>query len=105
MRTIPVLVLLATAAAPALAAPFAGADESAGKDLHARLCVACHQRQFGGEDGSDIYLRPDRRIHTPDSLATQVTRCATQLNLQLFPEDELNIAGYLNRHYYKFEGP
>ncbi|MBC9071352.1 cytochrome c [Thauera sp. CAU 1555] len=90
-------------AAPALADPFPGADLQAGRELHAENCVACHARQFGGDDGSDIYTRFERRITTADGLAQQITACTTQLNLALFPEDELNIAGYLNTHYYKFK--
>jgi len=29
--------------------------------------------------------------------------CTTMLKLELFPEDELNIAGYLTSRYYKFK--
>ncbi len=104
MKITPALALLAMAT-PALAAPFADADQAAGKALHAQRCVACHERQYGGEEGSDIYVRTDRRVNTPGALASQITMCTTQLNLDLFPEDELNIAGYLNSHYYKFEAP
>lgn len=94
--------LLALSAA-AQADPFPGADYAAGKDMHARLCVECHERKYGGEDGSAIYLRPDRRVTTPSALSQQVTTCTTMLKLELFPEDEHHLAGYLNKHYYKFE--
>jgi hypothetical protein len=100
---IPLAALTALHAAPVLADPFAGADQQVGRQLHAEHCVACHARQFGGEDGSDIYTRFERRITTPDGLAQQITTCTTLLDLALFPEDELNIAGYLNAHYYKFK--
>ena len=53
-------VLLALPLA-AQADPFPDADLAAGKDMHTRLCVECHERKYGGEDGSAIYLRPDRR--------------------------------------------
>ena len=79
------------------------ADLAAGKDMHARLCVECHERKYGGEDGSAIYLRPDRRVTTPSALSQQVTTCTTMLKLELFPEDEHHLAGYLNKLYYKFE--
>lgn len=87
----------------AQADPFPNADHAAGKDMHARLCVGCHERSFGGEDGSAIYLRPDRRVTTPSALSQQVTTCTTMLKLDLFPEDEHHLAGYLNKLYYKFE--
>ncbi|MHB1373470.1 MAG: cytochrome c [Thauera sp.] len=83
--------------------PFPGADLAAGKEMHTRMCVECHERRFGGEDGSAIYLRPDRRVTTPSALSQQLTACTTMLNLDLFPEDEHHLAGYLNKLYYKFE--
>ena len=90
-------------ATPALADPFAGADVDAGEEIHADQCVACHASKFGGEDGSDIYTRADRRVTSPDGLLQQLTACTTMLNLGLFPDDERDVAAYLNKHYYKFE--
>ena len=97
------LAALAAAASSASADPCPGADLVAAKKLHAELCVQCHARHFGGEDGSAIYTRPDRRITTPSALAQQITTCTSMLRLALFPEDELNLAGYLNKHYYHFK--
>lgn len=91
------------AAGPALADPFAGANPEAGGDIHADQCVACHAGKFGGKDGSDIYTRADRRVTSPGGLLQQLTACTTMLNLGLFPEDERDIAAYLNQHYYRFE--
>jgi mono/diheme cytochrome c family protein len=90
-------------AAPALANPFHGARIEAGEEIHADQCVACHAGKFGGKDGSDIYTRSNRRVTSPDALRQQLTACTTMLNLGLFPEDENDIAAYLNMHYYKFE--
>jgi len=87
------------------ARPFEDADEAAGKALHSDKCVACHETRFGGEEGSAIYLRPDRRVNTLSQLKAQITACTTQLSLDLFPEDEDNIGAYLNNHYYHFEAP
>ena len=83
--------------------PFPDADHAVAKDMHTRMCVECHERRFGGEVGSAIYLRPDRRVTTPSALSQQLTACTTMLNLDLFPEDEHHLAGYLNKLYYKFE--
>lgn len=91
------------AAGPALADPFEGANIEAGAEIHADQCVACHAGKFGGKDGSDIYTRADRRVTNPDSLLQQLTACTTMLNLGLFPEDERDVAAYLNKHYYRFE--
>jgi hypothetical protein len=71
--------------------------------MHAAHCVECHAKRFGGEDGSDIYTRFERRVTTASALAQQITTCTTMLNLDLFPEDEQHLAAYLNKHYYKFQ--
>jgi hypothetical protein len=87
----------------AYAGPFAAGNIEAGGDIHADMCVACHASKFGGTDGSDIYTRVDRRVTTPAGLEQQLTACTTMLDLGLFPEDEFDIAAYLNQRYYKFE--
>lgn len=100
-RNLVIAGLFATGGAQA--DPFAGADVEAGEFIHADQCVACHTAKFGGPDGSNAYTRADRRVTSPDSLLQQLTACTTVLNLGLFPEDERDIAAYLNKHYYKFE--
>lgn len=78
----------------------------AGKTLHAKECNACHAARFGGNgdgNGGKIYTRADRRVKSTSSLAQMVTTCNTQLDLNLFPEDEQNLAAYLNTTYYKFK--
>jgi len=96
-------LLVASTAAGAEAFPHADAGE--GKALHADKCVACHEKDFGGAEGSAIYLRPDRKVHSVSALKSQLTACTTMLSLDLFPEDEANIGAYLNNTYYKFETP
>lgn len=100
--TLASLLVLSTAG---MANPFPEADPAHGKTLHAETCVACHEKDFGGEDGSAIYLRPDRRVNTLSALKSQLTACTTQLSLDLFPEDEADVGAYLNNRYYKFEAP
>ena len=95
--------LFAAIVFPASAEPFADADIDAGEQMHAEYCVECHTQRFGGEDGTAIYTRADRRVTNLAELAQQLTRCTTMLKLDLFPEDEENIAAYLNKHYYKFQ--
>ena len=94
---------LAVATGGALASPFADADLDEGRRHHETLCIACHAERFGGEDGSNIYTRADRRVHSPSALEQQLTACTTMLNLDLFPEDEYHIAGYLNQRFYQFD--
>ncbi len=89
--------------AGAAANPFPDADLEEGHEYHETLCIACHAERFGGERGSNIYTRADRRVSSPDGLLQQLTACTTMLNLDLFPDDEYHIAGYLNKHFYKFD--
>jgi hypothetical protein len=53
-------------------------------------------------DAQAIYLRKDRKVTSMDKLKAQVALCNSELNLQLFPEDEEHIVAYLNEAYYKF---
>jgi hypothetical protein len=54
-------------------------------------------------DGTLIYTRQDRRVRDFDRLKVMVARCNTELRLDLFPEDEVDVASYLNEQYYKFK--
>lgn len=87
----------------AWAEPFAGADLVQGQRLHSQHCITCHARQFGGVEGDNAYLRPDHKVKSANALSQQITFCTSMLKLELFPEDELNLAGYLNNRYYKFK--
>ena len=93
---------LAISAPLALAAPFDKGDAKQGKATHDKQCVGCHISKFGG-DGSKIYTRADRRVKSASALAQQITTCNAMLGNNLFPEDELHLAAYLNCQYYKFK--
>lgn len=87
----------------ASAEPFAGADLANGKALHySKRCASCHTEKTG-RDESFIYLRDDRKVKTLFELRRFVSLCNMGQNLQLFPEDERDIAAYLNAQYYKFK--
>lgn len=101
MRSLAAVLMLLSCSA--WADPFAGGDPVQGQALHAKYCVACHSTQFGGPDGSNAYLRPNHMVKSASALAQRITVCTTMLKLDLFPEDELNIAAYLNNQYYKFK--
>jgi hypothetical protein len=64
-------------------------------------CETCHHNKTMG-DAKAIYLRKDRKVTSMEKLKAQVTRCNTELNLKLFPDDEEHIAAFLNATYYKF---
>ena len=104
MRRLVAFAAFALAAVPAAAQsadPLAGADPAAGKPLVQKDCVGCHEKRFG--DTATIYTRADRRVTTRAQLLAQVQYCNTQLQSNYFPEDEANVAAYLNEQYYKFK--
>jgi len=85
-----------------LAGPFDKGDAKQGQATHQKLCADCHVAKFGG-DGSKIYTRADRRVKNASALAQQITACNAMLGTNLFPEDELHLAAYLNGQFYKFK--
>ena len=100
MKTL--IALLALSSLPAFAVPFAKGDVAAGKVIVERQCAACHADRFDG-DPNLIYTRADRRVKSASGLAQMITNCNASLGNTLFPEDELNIAAYLNQAFYKFK--
>lgn len=82
---------------------FKNADSAAGKTLHAENnCTTCHQQRTGKNE-KDYYTRLDRKVKTQEKLISQIAYCSSQLSLSFFPEDELNIAAFLNSAYYKLK--
>jgi len=93
--------LLAIAAAVALPAQAAGNHDQGKKLVEEKKCETCHNNKTLG-DAKAVYLRKDRKVSSVVKLKAQVAMCNSQLNLQLFPEDEEHIVAYLNQAYYKF---
>ena len=97
MRT----ALLAIAAALAFPAEGAG-DPAQGKKLvEEKKCETCHHNKTLG-DAKAIYLRKDRKVASLERLKAQVARCNSELNLQLFPDEEEHVVAHLDKTYYKF---
>lgn len=95
-------IFLVLSAGLAHADPFAQGDAKIGKAMVEKNCIACHAAKFGG-DGSGIYTRPDRKVKTAPGLIAQIRTCNTNLGLKWFEDEELHVASYLNKNYYKFE--
>ncbi|MBJ7379166.1 MAG: hypothetical protein JHC80_00295 [Polynucleobacter sp.] len=72
-----------------------------GKELEKNKCYTCHSQKSGLGDGNIIYTRADRKVKTLARLNTMVSTCNSELRLDLFPEDEADIAAYLNQQFYK----
>jgi mono/diheme cytochrome c family protein len=102
----PVLICIAALASGAggvAAEPFPHGDAKAGEKLFAdKNCNACHIRRFGGT-GEQMFTRPDHKVTTVQKLAAQVAACNINLNAGWFPEEEENVAAYLNQKYYKLQ--
>jgi hypothetical protein len=97
------IVLLGLASSLAQAAdPFTAGDAKIGKQMVDKHCISCHASSFGG-DGSGIYTREDRRVKTSKGLIGQIRNCNTNLGLKWFEDEELHVASYLNKTYYKFD--
>jgi hypothetical protein len=80
----------------------AAADPAQGRKLvEEKKCETCHHNKTMG-DAKAIYLRKDRRVTSFEKLKAQVALCNSELNLQLFPDDEEHIVAYLDQAYYRF---
>ena len=83
----------------ALATP----DAAQGKKLvDEKKCEICHHNKTLG-DAKAVYLRKDRKVTSWEKLKAQVALCNSELNLQLFPDEEEHISVFLNQTYYKFK--
>ncbi|MGH8745140.1 MAG: c-type cytochrome [Burkholderiales bacterium] len=101
-KLLAVALILYVGAASAEPDMFAFGDAKQGKKLYESRCASCHVTQFGG-DGSHVFTRTDRRIHTPAALLAQVQGCNQRARSGLSAEDEQSVAAWLNERYYKFK--
>jgi mono/diheme cytochrome c family protein len=76
-------------------------DLAHGEQLHNTNCTECHGNMTGG-DGSALYTRSQRLVHTMQQLESQVRRCASGLDLAWYDEDMADVVHYLNERYYRF---
>ena len=86
----------------AFAEPFSQGDPAIGKSMVEKHCINCHAAKFGG-DGSAIYTRDDRLVKSSRGLLAQIRNCNAMLGLKWFEDEELHVASYLNKTYYRFE--
>ena len=95
------LSLLALAACLPVAAIAAPSAAEGRKLVEEKKCEVCHHNKTYG-DAKAIYLRKDRKVTSMAKLKAQIAACNSELNLQLFPDDEEHIAAFLDQAYYKF---
>lgn len=102
MKKLWITSLLLAIFSQAWAEPFQEGDPKIGKAMIEKNCISCHASQYGG-DGSGIYTREYRKVKTSAGLIAQIRNCNTNLGLKWFEDEELHVASYLNKTYYKFE--
>ena len=98
-RTLTAMLLSALISAPVIAAP----DLANGKAIDQQKCYACHAKKSGFGNGDMIYTRSDSKVKSLANLKKMVSLCNTELRLDLFPEDEADVAAFLNQQFYKFK--
>ena len=92
------LVLCCLSAGLSLAA----GDPALGRKLVAeKHCEDCHSNKTMG-DARAIYLRKDRKVTTFEKLKARVALCNSELNLQMFPDEEEHVVAFLDQEYYHF---
>jgi cytochrome c peroxidase len=87
----------------AQAAPFADGQPEAGKKLFDQYkCNSCHNGKMGG-DGNAIFTRPNRKVTDPQLLTAQINICTRNVGANFSTQEKLDLAAYLNKHFYKFK--
>lgn len=83
--------------------PVNAADVLNGKTLHQAKCYQCHAEKSGLGNGDVIYTRLDRKSKDLAGVKRMVSMCNTELRLDLFPEDEVDLVAYINQQFYKYK--
>ena len=99
LRAFSLLPILSSLAISAQAAP----DLANGKSIDQQKCYACHAKKTGFGNGDMIYTRSDSKVKSMADLKRMVSLCNSELRLDLFPEDEADVASFLNQQFYKFK--
>ncbi len=82
---------------------YATPDVVNGKKIDQQKCYTCHAKKSGFGNGDMIYTRGDSKVKDLQNLKSMVAMCNTELRLDLFPEDEADVAAFLNKQFYKFK--
>ena len=94
-----IALLLLLSAATASANPFPNGNAQTGKAIFDQYkCNSCHAAMLGG-DGSAIFTRANRKVHSSGELLEQIRLCSGNVGANLTPQDEQNLGAYLNRYY------
>jgi len=64
------------------------------KKLYKEKCTSCH--------GSEMYTREDRKVESLTKLKNQVRLCSITAKTKWSDKENVAVAYYLNREFYKF---
>ncbi len=96
MQQLPYILLITLFA---LVAGSATADT--GEQLHQSACIECHSRMTGG-DGTVLYDREERIVHSLAALKHQAARCSAGAATGWDSDQIKSVVEYLNQNHYHF---
>lgn len=92
-----IILLLATVNTQA--SPFPDGNAHTGKILFDKYqCNSCHSAMLGG-DGSAIFTRANRKVHSAAALTTQIKMCGGNVAANLSTQEIQHLGAYLNQYY------
>jgi len=93
----PILIVLVLLSTGVFASDYTPDSEN-GAFLHGDHCIDCHRV----DNHESLYTRENRIVQERIRLNGQVSACVQILSLGFFPEEEQDVAEFLNREYYRF---
>jgi|GEM_PF-5825385 len=70
-----------------------------GKQIFTENCLgSCHKHAT-----DDLFTRKNSMVKSRKGLSRVVSFCVSTLGLEIFPEDEVEVADYLHKKYYKLD--
>ncbi|MDP1654243.1 MAG: hypothetical protein Q8L56_16135 [Rhodocyclaceae bacterium] len=91
--TLIALVALSAALVACGDAPASKGDQLRGAELH-KICLDCH--------GTELYVKPDRKVKSRDALRKELMRWGDYYNPALTEQDIDDLFAYLDKEFYKF---
>jgi cytochrome c1 len=86
-----------TAWLASLSPAYAVEDTERGKLLYENHCMSCHE--------SVVHIRDDRRAESLGEVTWQVSRWASEMDLDWRYPEVFDLVAYLNSRYYRFKQP
>ncbi len=82
---------------------FPKGNAAAGKKLHDKGCVTCHNSMFPDKDGTQLYSDLFRKADSVAKLRGMIEFCNNRTKSGWFEEEIQHVGRYLNDTYYQFK--